>query len=148
MNIFQEWIDAAVADGWVEYPGGPWGLQDHERGNDPLTGQHYHTGARHAGDRSVLLHGSGTFVGWIVWLVDRDGDPHPWTVAWSEHGLHHLGPLPAAYDPAAVAELATLCCHCRKPATSLRPISFAGRVCASCDTPELRGLMEPAGWAQ
>lgn len=130
----QAWLNAAVADGWECTPG-PW-----RTGDDP-------------DDRSVVLKRDEL----VVWLVDREtGMPdvprtawrhEEWLAGWARDGLHKIT-VPDVYDAAAMRDVVGECTECHElgAAARLKPISFAGRVCPTCDTPELRARMEPPGW--
>lgn len=81
---FKDFAEAAIADGYISLPGGPWGKQIQNdfpgnpfNGNNPayckLTGQLASTGERKQGDRSLhlikVIDGKQDV---IIFLMDRD----------------------------------------------------------------------------
>lgn len=70
-HLLTAWADAALADGWTEKPGGPWGVQADPLTLDEVHGGYIHTGARRDGDKSRQFDKDGV----RVWLVDRSDFP-------------------------------------------------------------------------
>jgi len=138
----------AIDVGFANYPGGVWGLQDRERGIDPKTGQIYHTGERYDGDNTCKLYKDDI----VIWVVCRDINQfrhENYKAIWFENGTHSAPAnlIPNKFSLKVIESLRDICTHCEqhKPG-ELKPISFAGRVCRTCDTPTLRAKMEPPGW--
>lgn len=140
---YAAWREAALADGWVERPGGPWGVQARPFARDERFGSYVQTGERRAGDRSVaLLKGDA-----VIWLVDRD-DGLRYMSGWFSNGTRAMATVPEVYDAAAVEAQRGSCTECGAEGDPqrLRPLGFAGRVCRDCDTPERRAKVEFPGW--
>lgn len=149
---FKAFYDAAIAYGYEEWPlGGPWGLQDHERGIDPRTGQLYKTGERREGDRSVCLMKGDI----LLWLVDRDhlrsGIPERGVDGWFNNGTHAMSDegLEDAVresDPAAIEKLRNICTECGDESKELTRVAFANAACPAC-LQVARAKYEFPGWA-
>lgn len=154
-SVHEAWITAALADGWTEVPGGP----HHKVQTGYKT---YKTEAemteeeiasivdkRERGDHSLMIVKDDV----QIWLSDKrrpfyareEVSKH----GWYNNGLQAMLNIPDNYDGEALAAGRGLCHYCKQvgdPAR-LKQISFAGRVCADCDTPALRAKLEPKGWA-
>lgn len=151
---YAAWREAALADGWEETPGGPWGIQARDKGIDRRTGQLHHTGERRPGDNSIKLI-KGEF---IIELIDRvvglnsskHGFKEQFMMGWARKGHQVLHKIPEVYSWEALKFAATLCTNCGKPNLKnepLHPYSFAGMACSVCDTSSFRAKVEPPGWA-
>lgn len=140
---YAAWRTAALADGWTETPGGPWGHQAQPFRIDPATGAGVQTGERSDGDRSIALRKDDM----RVILADRD-DNTRYAAGWFRNGLQAWAAVPAAYDAALIDNLRTRCTFCGTETNPnwLVPMGFAGRACPDCNTPERRAQAEPQGW--
>ena len=149
-NFYQDFIDAALADGWEEHPHGVWGIQKQPLEPDEKWGQ-FVTIARREGDRTVRLRKNDV----VLWFVDRDttiGDRPPrretWTKGWFRNGRQGMVGVPETYSAEAIEALRGNCTVCEKPGDPdrLKMLGFAGRVCPDCDTGALRAKVEFPGW--
>jgi len=149
---YSDWRKNALADGWIEKPGGPWGPQAQPHLRDDVFGQFQTTGERRPGDRAILLKKDD----WSVWLVDRDlsdinqkptGKRELYTISWYDNGQSNSGPVPEKYSIEDLEKLRNKCNYCGSTDKPVKHIGFAGKVCGDCDTPELRNKVEFPGWA-
>lgn len=144
---YAAWRDAAVADGWTERPGGPWGIQSQPATWDPRFRTFAQTGERRDGDRSVALYkGDMTVV-----LADREDSPaRIWRSAqgWFGNGLQAWGTVPKVYDAQVIHALRGQCTACGQQGAPerLTRIGFAGKICPDCDSPQQRAALEFPGW--
>jgi hypothetical protein len=142
---YREFAEAAMSDGWT-LNHGPWSTIVWSDGG--ITSQIRVT----EGDRSVTL----TRDDFVIWLVDRDLEnkyrgawTEHWMSAWAANGQHAIT-VPETYDGMAIVDAKGSCHYCHKVVgkARLRSISFAGKICDTCDDtkPELRMAAEPPGW--
>lgn len=127
-----EWKRDALADGWQEKPGGPWGHQAQPLQWDDTFGGLQQTGERRAGDRSVLLRkGDAT-----VWLVQRTlaDSLDVRACGWFDDGRTEWATFPPHYSAEAVEAVRGTCAACKSVGNPARLtlVPFDGRVCPTC----------------
>ena len=129
------WKQAALADGWMEKPGGPWGVQEQPLRRDEVFGQFVQTGERRPGDNSSLLKKGDA----VVHLVDRVlsfGDRRVEDVhadGWFDNGLMGWHTFPKEYDAEVIEGIRSTCTRCGKVSPEgLTPLLFVARVCPEC----------------
>lgn len=144
-NYKQDWIDAALADGWEERPNGVWGIQKQPFERDPKWGQ-YVTVGRRDGDETVELR-KGEFTVWFVDRIDAWGNPEMWSAGWCENGLHSIK-VPETYDMDAINAEKNRCWRCKEVVAegTLKRAGFAGFICPDCDIADYRNEVERPGW--
>ncbi len=150
---FRAWFDAALADGWTAFVGGPWAPQVQGGPHDPVTRQIVQRSGRGHDDEdnSVILRKDDA----VVWLIDRvTGWPdrpasrrrEVYTHGWFENGMRAFE-VPAVYDKRVVAALRGVCLACEKYVgeAEIEHVGFAGAYCHGC-APAQRRKQEFPGW--